>query len=103
VGTPEFISEAVQVGRLSAQAVSMVVIDEVDQCFKDDLDDMHGFLSRLLSSSFRAKTQPEDDSNEELVRLLAHKQTRARTRQTLCRTFTGSRQIVMSSAFIPHV
>lgn len=103
MGTPEFISDAVQAGRLRAQAVSLVVIDEVDQCFKDDVEDMHGFLSRLLSSSFRAKTQPEEDTSEELIRLLAHKQTRRRTRQASHRPFTGSRQIVMSSAFIPHV
>jgi superfamily II DNA/RNA helicase len=55
LGTPSAMLAAVESNAEKNKHVSMIVIDEVDMCFAEDIAKLHQCLSNYLSKSYRCK------------------------------------------------
>jgi len=62
VGNPRAVQRLVDIGRLRLNAVSYIVIDEVDACLidTDTRQELHTLLSRHLSSSYQSSSEDGD-------------------------------------------
>ena len=69
VGNPKSLQRLVDLGRLRLNAVSFLVLDEVDACLlnTETKEDLHLLLSRKLSNSYQGQEQKEQEINESLV------------------------------------
>lgn len=108
VGNPRSLQRIVDLGRLRLNAVSYVVLDEVDACLinPDTRQELHVLLSRRLSNSYQAKDDEASDAasgagmTENLVYTnLAAKQADIAAAMVQYRI---SRQTIMCSATIPQ-
>ena len=101
VGNPKSLQRLVDAGRLRLNAVSFVVLDEVDACLSspESRGDLHHLLSRRLSNTYLSAETLEDNlpMPENLV-FSDH----AKDRDMLIEAYRNSRQTIMCSATIPQ-
>ena len=100
VGTPKSIKKLVDMGRLRLNAVSYIVLDEIDACLADHESRriLHQLLSQQLSSTYQnAKEGEEALVDDSLLSTLAKKQ---RDLMTIDPKYRINRQTIICSATI---
>ena len=103
VGTPNSIQKLVEMGRLKLNAVSFVVLDEVDASLSNynSRKELHELLSRKLSNSYQnSNIEEENDSGSNSVFKNLVKNQRGVS--TTTNSFRNSRQTIICSATIPQ-
>ena len=101
VGNPKSLQRLVDTGRLRLNAVSFVVLDEVDACLSnpETRGDLHHLLSRRLSNTYLSSDSIEESlpMQENLVF-----SDLAKDRDLGIEAYRNSRQTIMCSATIPQ-
>ena len=102
VGNPKSLQRLVDLGRLRLNAVSFLVLDEVDACLlnTETKEDLHLLLSRKLSNSYQGQEQKEQELSESLV--YRNKAGKQRDLKMNNMQYRISRQTIMCSASIPQ-
>lgn len=101
VGNPKSLQRLVDAGRLRLNAVSFVILDEVDACLSnpETRGDLHHLLSRRLSNTYlSADTFDESPPMQENLVFSDH----AKDRDLNIEAYRNSRQTIMCSATIPQ-
>lgn len=106
VGNPKSLQRIVDLGRLRLNAVSFVVVDEVDACLisPETRLELHTLLSRRLSSTFQTSDDNDgaglNDMKEDLVYTNLAKDRRDVAAAAV--RYRNSRQTILCSATIPQ-
>lgn len=104
VGNPKSLQKLVNDGRLRLNAVSFVVLDEVDACLNDPnvRQDLHKLLSRKLSTTFKSSNDVEEGPVMQENLVYSDLTKNQRDVQASKDVFRNHRQTIMCSATIPQ-
>jgi len=108
VGNPRSLQRIVDLGKLRLNAVSFVVLDEVDACLinHDTRQELHQLLSRRLSNTYQAKDEDNIQTKigAEMTENLVYSNLAAKQADVAAAMiqYRISRQTIMCSATIPQ-
>lgn len=100
VGNPDSLNRLVLTGAIRVNAVSYVVVDEVDACLLSEAT--RASLHELLARSLSPTHADEEDEEDEGVALLAEEGTRVGGDEVLTVRRPTGRQTVFASATVPQ-
>jgi superfamily II DNA/RNA helicase len=100
VGTPKSIKKLVDMGRLRLNAVSYIVMDEIDACLADHESRriLHQLLSQQLSSTYQTVKDSDASITDEI--LLSNLAKKQRDAMTVDPKYRINRQTIICSATI---